>query len=88
VAVLAGKGNNGGGGLVTATYLHNKGIYIEVVLADNNLKEASAHQLVALKAMGVKINNRIKSKPELIVDALLGYNAKGQPKGKIAELIQ
>src|SRR5512141_1258209 len=32
VAVICGKGNNGGDGMVIARHLHNRGVYVEVFL--------------------------------------------------------
>ncbi|MCL2103373.1 MAG: hypothetical protein FWH25_04980, partial [Syntrophorhabdaceae bacterium] len=32
VAVVCGKGNNGGDGMVIARHLHNRGVYVEVFL--------------------------------------------------------
>jgi NAD(P)H-hydrate epimerase len=87
VTVLVGKGNNGGGGLAAARHMYNKGIEVSVVLADKDLKEVPAKQFRAVKAFGIKVERDLKGRPDLIVDALLGYSGRGPPHGRVAELI-
>jgi NAD(P)H-hydrate epimerase len=87
VAVLAGKGNNGGDGLVAARHLHNRGVEASVVLADKDLKGLPLRQLRAVKALGIRPDKNVKERPDLIIDALLGYGASGPPRGRVAELI-
>ncbi len=93
VLVMAGKGNNGGGGLVAARHLHNWGARVEVALASSvhELKDVPAKQLLILHSMKIPIleaSATIKMKDfELIIDALLGYNQKGDPRGRIAQLV-
>ena len=55
VVVMAGKGNNGGGGLVAARHLANWGARVEVALPvpPGDLAGAPAHQWTLLAAMGV-----------------------------------
>ena len=55
VVVLAGKGNNGGDGLVAARHLANWGVKVVVVLADKNLKGASLTNLEIARRMGLEI---------------------------------
>lgn len=89
VLVLAGPGGNGGGGLVAARHLANRGCAVHVVLATTRerLREVPAHQLDILERMGV----RTAPEPvaaDLIVDAMLGYSLQGEPRGRAAELIR
>ena len=99
IVVLAGKGNNGGDGLVCARHLHNFGYNVCVVLSNTLSREVPLKQLKILKKIKVPIfnysiksnNNKIIKKiknSNLIVDTLLGYNAKGNPYGAIKELIE
>ncbi|NIP35280.1 MAG: NAD(P)H-hydrate epimerase, partial [Thermoplasmata archaeon] len=44
-SVLVGRGNNGGGGLVAARYIHMKGVETEVVLASPDLPEIPMRRL-------------------------------------------
>ena len=55
IAVLCGAGNNGGGGLVAARYLHNWGARVHVQLATEpeRLKDAPAHQWRTVRVLGL-----------------------------------
>lgn len=94
VLVMAGKGNNGGGGLVAARHLHNWGARVEVALASSvhELKDVPTKQLLILHSMKILIleaSAKVKANDfDLIVDALLGYNQKGSPRGRIAQLVR
>jgi len=92
VACLAGKGNNGGDGLVAARHLHDWGADVTVVLAfgRDDFGEVPRKQLAAIGGTDVHVKG-----PEtelsgfsLLVDALLGYNAKGDPRGPLASVIR
>ena len=89
VTVLAGSGGNGGGGLVAARHLANRGVAVSVTLG----KEASefsgvpAHQKGILQRMGVDISSEPRT-ADIAIDALIGYSLKGAPRGRIGELIE
>jgi NAD(P)H-hydrate epimerase len=54
ILILAGKGNNGGGGLSAARHLSNRGFLVEVILSQKKeLKEAVLHHLTTLNKMGI-----------------------------------
>ena len=58
VVVLSGPGGNGGGGLVAARHLANRGSDVEVVLSDvGRLAAVPAHQRTVLDAMGVPVHD-------------------------------
>jgi NAD(P)H-hydrate epimerase len=85
--VLAGPGGNGGGGLVAARHLLNRGCTVCVVLSQpDSLTEVPAHQADILDRMGVVIAKRPQP-ADLIVDALIGYSLRGNPTGQAAALI-
>jgi NAD(P)H-hydrate epimerase len=100
VVVAVGPGNNGGGGLVAARHLANRGARVRVVLARPALRmtEAARHQLATLLAMGTsccvatydlsdeELAGELAS-ADLIVDAILGYNVVGAPHGEVERLI-
>ena len=100
VIVAVGPGNNGGGGLVAARHLANRGAAIRVVLAVpvNRLSEAGRHQLATLLQMSVDCCVAIYDVPDVeldrefasadaIVDAVLGYKSAGAPHDGVLWLI-
>jgi NAD(P)H-hydrate epimerase len=95
VAVLAGSGGNGGGGLCCARHLHNRGLEVGVVLskAPDELAGAARAQLDILYAAGVRpleaAQARVAvSRAQLVVDALIGYSLRSAPRGRAAEWIE
>lgn len=88
VAVLCGRGGNGGGGLVAARHLANRGVRVGVTLgADpDRLGNVPKHQLSILERMGVSIGTE-PSVSDLILDALIGYSLRGDPRSRAADLI-
>ena len=94
VLVLAGRGNNGGGGLAAARHLANRGAEVQVVLARpmESFADAPAQQLEALLAMGVSVMDAGDGwelpSADLILDAIIGYGLKGDPRDAAADLIQ
>jgi NAD(P)H-hydrate epimerase len=93
VWVFAGSGGNGGGGLVAARHLYNWGINIQVYTtkSPSEFKGVPRHQLSILQVMGVPIflgaDGLDVLKPDLIVDAIIGYSLDGAPLGQAAALI-
>lgn len=94
VAVLAGSGGNGGGGLCCARHLHNRGFTISVLLskAAPALTGPAATQLRILRAAGVEPVEHKRAREtirrsQLVVDALVGYSLRGAPHGRLAEMI-
>ena len=91
VVVLAGTGGNGGGAMVAARRLHNWGAEVEVFVSREPQPEIPQHQFTVLKRMGMSV--RVAEKPTglthaaLILDGLIGYSLKGNPRGIIGELI-
>ena len=91
VHILAGKGNNGGGGLCAARHLKNRGYDVAVHLAYEEENGSSVkHHLKTLWEMNTPVkawNNEQISKDDLIIDALLGFNIKGNPRSPIDAMI-
>ncbi len=92
IIVLSGKGNNGGGGLSAARHLKNRGYNVDVILAEEEgLSEASLHHIKTLNQMKIPIsvfNNKRLPQAAIIIDALIGYGLRGNPKEPIAEMIR
>lgn len=90
VAVLCGNGNNGGGGMTAVRHLHNWGAHVQVVLVGNEakLKEIPAQQWQILKKLGITHSRMDVSEAELILDAMLGYGVKGDPRPPLTGWIQ
>lgn len=99
VLVVAGKGNNGGDGLVVARHLKKKRIPCEVVLlarTEELSQDASANLRAYRRAKGklVEVTNeslRVLSQKlrgkRLLVDAILGTGLKEEVRGIYAEAI-
>jgi len=91
IAVLCGGGNNGGGGMAAARHLVNWGadVQIATALPTEKLKDAPAHQLRTLHALGVHVSGDFPTGNfDLMIDALIGYGLRGAPRGNISRWIQ
>ncbi len=98
VLVLAGTGGNGGGALVAARRLHQWGASVSVLTTkpDEAYSGVPAHQLGILRRLDVEISSsqlpktettQDDSTPDIILDGLIGYSLKGNPRGRAAELM-
>jgi len=89
VLVLAGSGHNGGGGLVAAKHLFNWGYNVSIFLTSTKPKPTTEHQLNILKKLDIQILVDQPNFPmfDLLVDAILGYNVKGEVDKPIKSII-
>lgn len=85
VTVLYGKGNNGADGLAAARHLSIYGIKVSIVPAEKDGNFYVKHQLKTLNKININPTNKING--DLILDGLLGYNIKGNPRANYAILI-
>ncbi len=99
IVVLCGAGNNGGGGMVAARHLHNRGAAVQVVGAGRlsqaggasapRLKDVPARQWRILQGLGLTVAGGVDlAQADLIIDALVGYGLSGDPLGAVAEWIE
>ncbi len=97
VLLLAGSGGNGGDALVAARHLQSCGAHPHVLLSkpEAELPPVTAHQANLARNFQVPVREAVagthnieSGRYDLIVDGLLGFSAKGDPRGLIAELIQ
>lgn len=96
--VVAGRGNNGGDGLVAARHLRTWGAAVEVALVAevDSLGELGAVHLAAVRSLGVPVHAvpggdlppSLVDRAALVVDALLGTGARGDPRPAQAEAIR
>lgn len=97
VAVLVGKGNNGGDGMVVARYLHEVGAKVHLWLTcdPTQFQGDPAVQWRIIQALGIPALS-IPERPDpglfrdecLLVDALLGTGARGEVQPPLRSLIE
>ncbi len=87
---MAGAGKNGGDALVAVRHLLNWNFKVDVVLATSiaKLKPVTRRQWKILGAMGIRQKKMVNGSYGLIIDGLLGFNAKGNPRDNYATLIE
>ncbi len=95
VFVAAGRGNNGGGGLVAARHLSNWGGRVTVAIErETSLTGAPAGHWRSLTHLPVDRKSgddavqALQVRPDLVIDALIGYGLRGSPRGWTAEMIR
>ena len=90
IIVLAGPGGNGGGVMVAARRLLNWGANVSLILSTETerLTPVPAKQFEILGKIGIEILEDIPLKADLIIDGIIGYSIKGNPRGKAKELIE
>ena len=93
VVVMAGTGGNGGGAMVAARRLHQWGADVSVLTTkpDEKYSGIPGHQLAILRRLAVDISESSlpddSKLPDLILDGVIGYSLKGDPRGRSADLI-
>ena len=101
VAVVCGKGNNGGDGLVVARHLANRGATVQIFLLAKTaeLKGDAATNLGIAERSGLSLihvtttqdlhaRREALATADLIVDAILGTGLTGAARGIVGEAIQ
>src|SRR5438046_1990980 len=98
VAVVCGKGGNGGDGFVVARWLKRSGVRPDVLLAfpEGEIGGDAGGKLRELRRSGVRSRLvedahaavEALARADVIVDALLGTGSRGAPEGRVARLIE
>lgn len=92
IVVLAGLGGNAGGGICAARHLANRRANVQLALSNpDGLGEVPALQRkIFHSTSGEEVATSALSdlRPDLILDAVIGYNLKGAPRGAALEFIQ
>lgn len=90
VAVVCGKGNNGGDGLAVARHLHGWGRLVSVCADLDSFHGPAAFQARVLRRLGVTVDpepRRLRD-ADMIVDAIFGTGLNRSPEGVYAEWIE
>ncbi len=89
VTVFAGRGGNGGGGLVAARHLANRGIDVDIITSSPpaDFVDVPAHQLWALSMTRARLVDEPSPDTDVMIDALIGYSLTGPPRGRTLRLI-
>jgi NAD(P)H-hydrate epimerase len=96
--VVAGKGNNGGDGLVAARHLSRRGVGVAVLLLEppDQMHEPSSTNLERLRSRcpGTRVRpfsgpvlDRELERADVVVDAIFGTGFRGTPEGRAAHAI-
>jgi NAD(P)H-hydrate epimerase len=95
IVIAAGKGNNGGGGLVAARHLYNWGAWVTVLLRTEGLSGVPEIQWSILKKLPLekKIDEAAlkfltNDQNDLILDSMIGYSLAGNPRGWTSKMIE
>ena len=90
IAILCGAGNNGGGGMVAARHLHNRGADVHLLcVGDSPLKDIPAQQWNILSRMGLRDEPDFNLRDaDLIIDAMIGYGLQESPRPDVAAFIE
>lgn len=93
VAVVCGKGNNGGDGLVVARRLHQTGVDVDLLLLDPLDAFSGDAAVHAAALMDTDLaSTMLEASPDfsgcdLVVDAILGTGLRGEPRPRQATVI-
>jgi NAD(P)H-hydrate epimerase len=88
VTVLAGPSGNGGGGLVAARHLANRGVAVSISLSKpDRLRQTTARQLDILGRIRIH-PSPAPAAADVVLDALIGYGLQGDPDAASAPLIE
>jgi NAD(P)H-hydrate epimerase len=94
VAIICGRGNNGGDGYAVARHLHNAGVDVFTIATNLDLSGDALTNFQIIQAMGIAAIHFDPEKAsdlrtiDLIVDALFGTGLTRPPEGDMKSLIE
>ena len=97
ILIAAGTGGNGGGGICAARHLANHGRSVVLAITrGHDLPKVTEQQLKIARAAGVRpvlADGRLDVLAQdestlLVIDAILGYSARGEPRGGASALVK
>lgn len=100
IAAVCGSGNNGGDALAALRHLSGWGAKVEAFISTprDRLRPLAAlqHDILAKLGVPLRLTTGIAQDdlagalagPDILLDGLLGYSAKGAPRGEVARLIE
>jgi len=91
VVLCVGSGGNGGGGMVAARHLANRGVTVVVAptRSPEELVGVVGRQWRALERMGIgRVERPGEVGADVIIDAVIGYSLRGAPRGVSRALIE
>jgi NAD(P)H-hydrate epimerase len=93
--IFCGPGNNGGDGFAIARHLHNANWQVKIVLAvpaeklkGDALINYTIDQKMNLPILSAEETDRVLADTDVVIDALLGTGATGEPRPAMAAIIQ
>ncbi len=91
ILVLAGAGGNGGGGICAARHLANRGAAVTLLLAGplpvGGAPAFQHHVYRNTSGREIAADALHRERPDLLIDALIGYGLTAAPRGMAADLI-
>ena len=95
IAILCGKGNNGGDGMVAArqlfTRIRPRALHVALAASPEELKSEALENYHMLRACGCPLDFEIRPEMRnatLVIDALLGTGLKGPATGRMLDWIR
>lgn len=90
IAIICGKGNNGGDGFVAARELLSWGFNVEVYtpFEDDELSDLALKKFETVRKVNEDAEMFDFPTANVYVDALIGYGLEGAPRGKVKDAVE
>ncbi len=91
IVVLAGTGGNGGGGICAGRHLANRGTDVRLCLTSTDrlgeVPSFQRHVYASTPGREVRIEELGQEPVDLVIDAIIGYNLRGEARGAARKMI-